>query len=199
MLKAIIQSLLLIFSFLFAFIWQHSPLSAYTIPTLGFFVLLYLIVAGFLSYRKKQLTLIPDSDNPFSIFVLVTTVILLVIANGGLNSNFFYLLYFLAFGVSVVFNPRVVFVYMLATIAFFTPDALTNDSLSRFTQLGLLFVITPLAYFFGKEMHAVHPDIAPQASAHAKHHTQEKREILNIQEIEELLERKGTTRKGTSD
>lgn len=196
MLKAIIQSLLIILSFVFVFIWQHSPLSTYTIPTLGFFILLYSFIAATISLRKKQFMLIPDSDNPFNIFVLAIVVILLVISGGGLHSNFFYLLYFLAFGISVVFHPKVVFVYMLATIIFFTPDALTNDSVSRFTQLGLLFIITPLAYFFGKEMHAIHSDVPPQTSS-ATNKAQEKTKTLSLKEIEELLEKKGTTRKET--
>src|SRR5207253_2179424 len=79
-----------------------------------------------------------------------TVVLLLVISNGGINSTFFYLFYFMAFGIALVFEPPVVFVFSIATIFLFLPDALANDAVARFIKLGSLLLLTPVAYFFGQ-------------------------------------------------
>ncbi len=142
------QSILLAFSFILAFAWQSSPLAEYTIQAIGFLVLVYLISSiskhGInFSYAEKKQSL--------SIIVLNLVVILLIFSTGGFNSSFFFLIYFLAFGIAFVFHPLTVFVFALGVVGLFLPDAIRDDVFSNMLRIGSLLLISPLAYFFGRE------------------------------------------------
>lgn len=100
--------------------------------------------------RQRKRSLMPDNDNPWSIFALTTVVLFIVSSNGGINSTLFFLFYFLAFGLALVFEPPVVFVFMVASFFFFLPDALLGDVGGRFLRLGSLVLICPIAFFFGR-------------------------------------------------
>lgn len=147
--KFIRQSIIVAASFLFIFIWQQTPASQYTIQAIGFFILVILVV----SLRKKgtkpfdQIT----SDSLIGIFSLNTLVFLFIIANGGLNSGVFFLLYFLGFGISFVFEPGTVFVFLIGTVLLFIQPALSDDVLGHLLHLGSLGLLVPLAFFFGRE------------------------------------------------
>lgn len=200
MIKVTLQSALIILSFAFVFFWQQSPASAYTMPTVIGLVAFYIVTSLLLSLRTKHFSIVPESDNPVNIFVLSTTLILLVTANGGINSPFFYLFYFLAFGLALVFSPSVVFVYMISAGIFFLPDVLANDTLNRGFWVTTLFVVAPLAYFFGKEFHKTqqaatsHEILASNRNTHASSEPK-KPHTPDIKEIEEILEQSGTTQK----
>lgn len=63
----------------------------------------------------------------------------------------FFLLYFLGFSIAFVFEPGVVFTFMLGAVLVFLPDALKNDLMGNFVKVGSLVLICPLAFFFGRE------------------------------------------------
>lgn len=86
------------------------------------------------------------------VFTLNTVIFLLIYATGQMASWFFFLLYFLGFGITFIFEPATVFVFALGTIAIFVPEVLKNGgSLGTYIQLGSFLLISPLPYFFGRE------------------------------------------------
>lgn len=146
--KLILQAIVLIMSFAIVFVWQNTGLLSYTIPLLGLLIFLYLIV----SVRKKGNGFLSlGGEGPWGIFILNTLILLLIFSTGSISSPLFFLLYFLGFGIAFVFEPAVTFIFVLGAILIFLPDALIGDTLGNFIKLGSLLLISPLAYFFGKE------------------------------------------------
>ena len=141
------QSLLLGLSFAFVFVWQKTPLSQYTIQTLGILILAYFFIA----FRKKGGAGISiDIDNPWGVFILNTVLLLLVLATGNFSSPVFFLMYFLGFGITFAFRPVTIVVFILGVIALFLPLALRDDVFRNLIMLGSLILFSPLAFFFGK-------------------------------------------------
>lgn len=144
------QSVLIILAFGFVFIWQQTPLSDYTIQILGLFTAIFLILSAF-KKSSRSLGRMLESQNSWSIFFLTSIVLLLIFSTGGLNSNLFFLLYFLSFGIAFVFEPLTVFTFVIGALLIFLPDAATNDVMGNTVKLGSLALISPLAFFFGRE------------------------------------------------
>ena len=84
------------------------------------------------------------------IFILNTVVLLLILITGALSSPLYFLIYFLAFGITFIFEPATVFVFTLGAIAIFLPEALKNDSFESFIKIGSIALVSPLGYFFGQ-------------------------------------------------
>ena len=146
--KLLIQAIVLILSFVLVFIWQQTILSGFTIQALGVLVLLYII----LSARKKgQGIMTLGGDGPWGIFILNTLILLLIFATGSISSPIFFLLYFLGFGIAFVFEPPAIFVFIIGALLIFLPDTLSGDVTGNFLRVGSLLLISPLAYFFGRE------------------------------------------------
>ena len=146
--KLILQALVLTLSFVLVFIWEQTPLSDYTIQTLAVLVVIYLVIA----VRKKAsgfLTL--GGEGPWGVFILNSIILLLIFATGNINSSLFFLLYFLGFGIAFAFEPLAIFVFIIGALLLFLPDALKGDTFGNFLRVGSLLLISPLAYFFGKE------------------------------------------------
>lgn len=145
--KFLQESGLLTLSFIFVFIWQLTPLADFTIPALGLLILLYFITSA----RRKDGGFLMQGDGIWSIFILNTIILLLIFSTGGFTSNLFFLLYFLGFGIAFVFQPATVFVFMIGTILVFLPDALKDDVYGNMLWLGSFVLISPIAYYFGRE------------------------------------------------
>jgi hypothetical protein len=146
--KLVLQALVLILSFVIVFIWGQTPLSNYTVQILGFLVVLYLIVSA---RKKGKGFLTMGGEGPWGIFILNTIILLLIFATGSISSSLFFLLYFLGFGIAFVFEPPAIFVFIVGAVLVFLPDALKGDTFGNFIKVGSLLLISPLAYFFGRE------------------------------------------------
>lgn len=146
--KFVSQSLLLLLSFAFVFVWQQLKLTAFTIPLIALFIAIFLILSVF---RKSTGSLgkTLESEGSWSIFFLTSIVLLVVITTGTFNSAFFFLLYFLGFGLALVFEPGVVFVYMLSLLLLFFPSTVSDDVMGNSLKIGSVILISPLAFFFG--------------------------------------------------
>lgn len=147
--KLVLQSLLLIASFAFVYVWQASPLAQYTVQAFGFFMFLFILIS--VKNRGFDANRLFGKDGTFAIFILNTIVLLMIFTTGSLSSTFFFLLYFLGFGVAFVFEPITVFVFMAGAMLIFVPEAMVNEQMSNFLKIGSLALICPLAYFFGRE------------------------------------------------
>lgn len=179
--KLIIQSFVLILSFLFVFAWQQTILSTYTVPVLGLLILIYL----FFSARKRGRAFLELGDSPWSIFALNSLIFLLIFSTEGINSPIFFLLYFLGFGIAFVFEPMAIFVFILGTILVFLPDALKNDITTNFLKVGSLVLISPLAYFFGSEFRK--NDLQGEEIEKIQERTKEAADTI-AKEVEEVVE-----------
>lgn len=142
----IYQSLVLAISFSLVYVWQSTTLSLYTIPLLGFLIFLYLITFA----RKRDLSFLTKGGGLLQIFTLNTLILLLIFATDGFNSPIFFLLYFLGFGIAFAFKPASIFTYTIGLILVFLPLALKDNVTSNFIKLGVLALVSPLAYFFAQ-------------------------------------------------
>jgi hypothetical protein len=146
--KILLQSLVLVLSFVFVFVWKETPLVNYTVALSGVLILGYIL----LSARKKGKGFVSmGGEGPWGIFFLNTVILLLIFSTGAIDSTLFFLLYFLGFGVAFVFEPAVTFVFVLGVILVFIPDVIKGDLLVNSLKLGSLLLISPLAFFFGSE------------------------------------------------
>lgn len=147
--KIILHSFVLILSFAIIFAWEQSPWTNFTVQVLALMVLIYLLSNVVRRRMKKTEPMwggIPD------VFTLNTAIFLLIFATGQMASWFFFLLYFLGFGITFIFEPFTVFIFAIGTVCIFLPDVLTNGgSLGTYIQLGSFLLISPLPYFFGRE------------------------------------------------
>ena len=146
--KFLLQTIILILSFVVVLIWHNTSLVSYTVPFLSILIFLYLI----LSLRKHGKGFLSmGGEGPWGIFILSTVVLLLIFSTGSINSPLYFLLYFLSFGIAFVFEPAIGFVFVIGAILLFLPDALKTETLVNFLKIGSLILISPLAFFFGRE------------------------------------------------
>lgn len=139
------QCITLALSFVVIFFLQDSD---YVIQVLGLFIAIYLII----SMRKGgKGFLTMGGDGPIGIFLLNCVVFLLIFSTGGINSAVFFILYFISFGIAFVFEPIAVFVFITLAVLIFLPTALATDVTTNLLKIGSLALVSPLAYFFGRE------------------------------------------------
>lgn len=143
------HSLLLLASITFVLLWQNKYVSIYTNALVGLLTLFYII---FIFSKKFKLGV--SNINIATCLLLTTTILLLVFFTGQLNSYLFFLLYFLLFYISFTLLPESVFVFSLTLLIIFAPHLIKNGIYTDGTQLASLLLLTPLAYFFGKEIQA---------------------------------------------
>jgi hypothetical protein len=149
--KFLLQTTVLVLSFVIVFLMSILPLAGLTVPFLGFLILVYLL----LSLRKRGKGFLSmGGEGPWGIFILNTVILLLIFSTGSLNSPLFFLLYFLGFGIAFVFEPAITFIFVLGAILVFAPDALKTDIMTNLLKIGSLVLISPLAFFFGREYRA---------------------------------------------
>ena len=153
--RVLLQSLLLLFSFALVFLWQASPLSSYTLPIIGFLIIIYIISSLATTKKGKQISL----GGPLGMFILNTIILLFVFSTGGLSSGFFFLLYFVVFALVFVFEPYTIIAFAIGIVLTFMPEAIKGDVLGNFIRLGSIILISPLAFFFGREYRKSDEDI----------------------------------------
>ncbi len=146
--KMLLHSIILIASIGIAFAWSVAPTGDYTVQALGALVAVYL---GISFFRRKRNPKAETFSSTSDIFILNTAIILLITITGNLYSPLFFLLYFLGFGITFLFEPATVFVFTIGIMLFFLPEALKNGSIESYIRIGSIALISPLAYFFGRE------------------------------------------------
>lgn len=137
----LIHSLFLLSAVILTWFWTSSPrLSLYNLQLIALFVVFYFL-SHFLS-KSAPLTSTIDAI----IFTIV--ILLLVSSTGGTSSPLFFLVYFLLFAVSLLFEPFIPFVLTLAIFLFFWPNPFNLNAL---IQLLSVVLILPLSIFLGKQ------------------------------------------------
>lgn len=144
------ESLLLLTSFVILFIFQQAKLTEFAPQLIGLLVFIFIILSAGqkrkILPRGKQISL----GGPWGVFILNTVIFLVIFTTGGIASSFFFVLYFLVFGIAFVFNPNLAFIFAAGSLIVFIPDLLKANVIENIVKIGSLFLISPLAYFFGK-------------------------------------------------
>lgn len=176
------QSLFIAGAFLTVFIWHLLPLRGLTTPAIGLLVLIYLILI-----RRGNKNKVAEKSlggmNSLSLSILISLVLLLIMVTGAINSPLFFLLYFVPFAITFVLLPQTTFIFLAGSILLLLSSALGANMTENIIKLGSLILITPLAYFFGKEYRLV--------EEHGHHDTQIADQIS--QEAANVLRDQGST------
>jgi len=138
------HSFYLVITVLLVWLWVNNPvLTNYNLQLTAVLVLFYFLF-HFLFSKKGS-----GSANLILDAVVFTAILLLILTpTGGLNSPFFFLVYFLLFAAALLFNPAITLTLTLALTLYF---ANSLNSIHAALQLLSLLFITPLAIFFGKQ------------------------------------------------
>jgi hypothetical protein len=148
--KTFKESVVITISISLIFLILNTPLISFTMPILGFIIIFstaYLILKR--RTRKGNDLFIGSYPEIASIIICL---VLAISITGGIQSNLFFLLYFLLFGIAFLFEPLTIFVFVLGIGAIFLQQALTNDVFNNFMKLGSVLLLSPLAFFFGREL-----------------------------------------------
>lgn len=145
--KPYYEALLVLASFFLVFFWQNSPLADFSGPFIGFLVFLFLLIT---IKNKKNL----NFGGPINFFILNTVMLLLIFLTGGITSNLFTIIYFLLFAASFIMDPRAVFIIPVGVIVVFWSQITEGDLMANLIKIGSLLLLTPLAYFFGKQFNS---------------------------------------------
>lgn len=147
--RFILHTFLLLGSTAGVFFWLHSPLEPYTLQLSGLLALLYV---GTHSLRRHYPKLFHKSTVPLDITVLTSMILLLVTETSGLASPLFFLLYFLLFVVSLLYEIEATLVLTGTLILYFLALPSTDlTDLAHLSELAALIMITPLALFTGHQ------------------------------------------------
>lgn len=119
---------------LVAYLFSISPLSPYTPQFIALISVVFLLFSLF----KKH----------YSLHLVAFVISLIVFDSNGLNSPFFFLIYFLLFTIAFQNPPTTTLTYSLGLILLLSQSL---NSLSSLVPLISLIFITPLAWFIGKQ------------------------------------------------
>jgi hypothetical protein len=126
--------LLFLISSLTAYLISIFPIANFTPQIIALVSLIFI----FLSLFKKH----------FSLHLIAFIISLVVFYTDGLNSPFFFLIYFLLFTVAFQNPPTITLSLSLVLILLLSQSL---NSLQSLLPLGSLLLITPLSWFIGKQ------------------------------------------------
>lgn len=147
--KLFLQSLTLIFASLAVFSIVSTPLFSYIPAILVLLCIIGIVYGLYRRHRHKGEEIFPGSDK--EIFVITVFVLLMIFLTGGIKSPIFFLAYFLLFGITFIFEPFAIFVFMVCIAALFLPESLQDDVVGNLVKLGSLLILAPIAFFFSLE------------------------------------------------
>lgn len=148
--RFLLHTTLLIISAAGVYFWLSLPyLEPYTLQLVAVLVLLYV---GSHSLRSRKPKWFHRSAITLDVTILTAMILLLVTETGSLASPFFFLCYFLLFGVAMLYEIEATLVLTGVFILYFLFLPTTNlADLAHLSELLALIMITPLAIFTGHQ------------------------------------------------
>lgn len=144
MLTVILHTLFLALAVSLTFFWTKNPiLSAFNLQFVGLIILFYFLVK--LISKRQKMVMALDA----LVFAMIT--FLIVSSTGGLRSPAFFLLYFLLFSLSLLFEPIQSLLLGLFLALLFSLQAGFAFDTTAIINLTTLILITPLALIFGRK------------------------------------------------
>lgn len=153
--KFLLHTILLIASTAGVYLWLTSPFEPFTLQLVAVLSLIYVSVHYF-KQSTKYTQISTRSTIPFDLTLLTVVILLLVTDTGALTSPFFFLLFFLAFAVSMLYEIEATLILtgtLIIYLALLPTTDLTNPL--HLSQLIALLMITPLAIFTGHKYEEV--------------------------------------------
>jgi len=143
MTKELVHSIILVICIALAFIFPQTPLAAYDIEIVaGLFVLLF-IVRRF-SFFSKKTRLFESVAFTFIIVGVITTT-------GGLQSQYFFLIHFLLFALTLLLEPLIPIILTLTLMLFFIFSISGQVTVTQLLPIFSLALMTPFALILGNE------------------------------------------------
>lgn len=152
----LLHTVLLVMASAGVFLWLSTP--ALAVSTLQLVALLVLLYFGSHWLRARRPDWFRRSSVTIDVTILTSMVLLLVTETGALASPFFFLCYFLLFGVAMLYEIEATLILTGVFILFFLflPDSSLAgpDGFTHIAQIISLVMITPLAIFTGHQYEA---------------------------------------------
>lgn len=190
------QSTTILLAMILVILIVYTPLANYMAPMLGFVIVVSMIFIILKKRARRDQELFAGSNK--EVFTVTVTLMLAIFLTGGLQSNLFFLVYFLLFGIVFIYEPETVFVLLAGIGAVFLQPLLEGGELvGNLIKLGSLAFLSPISYFFGKEfkrkgrLERQVEDKTGQILEDAqvlRDHTQNEDAIDEIEDIEEKAE-----------
>lgn len=140
-----LHTLFLILSLGLTYFWTRNPsLSAFNLQATGLLILFYFITRLITGQKR-------GAGNSLDAIIFTTITFLIVTTTGGVHSPVFFLLYFLLFALSLLFEPVQAIILSLLLIALFGYDLSLNFDNLALINLTTLFLTTPIAVIFGRK------------------------------------------------
>jgi hypothetical protein len=129
-------------------LWTTTEaLSFYTLQLIALLVLIYFLKnISKLKIENQKLKISRYIDA----VILTMVVLLLIFSTGGTTSPLFFLAYFLLFGISFLFEPKLAISYSIILIIFFLANT-NGESPQDYLKPFSLILVSPLALFFGQQ------------------------------------------------
>lgn len=145
--KIIKEVITILVSVLVVLLIVHTAASLYITQILGFIVAVSIIIIIIKKKRNKEIL----SGSLIEVFGITTSIFLTIFLTDATNSPLFFLLYFLLFGIAFLMEPYAVFIFLGGILILFVPKMLPGIDITELARMGGLILISPIAYFFGRE------------------------------------------------
>lgn len=140
-----LHTLFLILSLGLTYLWTRNPsLSPFNLQATGLLILSYFVIR-LVSGQKK------GAQNTLDAIIFTSLTFMIVISTGGVHSPVFFILYFLLFALSLLFEPLQSIIVSLLLIVLFGYDLSLNFDNTALINLATLLLTTPLAMIFGRK------------------------------------------------
>ena len=147
-----LHTLFLILSLGLTYLWTRNPsLSPFNLQATGLLILFYFVTKFVTGKPAESAGKAKGAQNTLDAIIFTTITFLIVTTTGGVHSPVFFLLYFLLFALSLLFEPIQSIILSLLLIALFGYDLSNNFDNPALINLITLFLTTPIAMIFGKK------------------------------------------------
>lgn len=185
--KVLTQSFVIILSTFIVFVIVNTGLSDYVAQILALIVIIWMVILLIRRIRGEEEIF---KGSSFDIFVIMLGILMIIFLTGGLSSQIFFLLYFLLFGITFMFEPATIFVFVASLLFLFGQEALSGNLFQNLLMLGSLLLLSPLAFFFGiefKKRESLHEKMRQETHAVIKdRRTVLRKNSLDEEEIDEI-------------
>lgn len=125
----------------------NTSFSLYLTQILAFIVAVSILIIVIKKRKNKELL----SGSLLEVFGITTSIFLTIFLTDAVNSPLFFLLYFLLFGIAFLMEPYAVFIFLAGILILFVPKMLPGIDVAELARVGGIILISPIAYFFGRE------------------------------------------------
>lgn len=134
----------------FVWVWSRFEVtSTYNFQLIGLLVIIYFLYHIFL--EKRVLAKTEGQVLNVKSFIFTAVIILFISSTGGIESPFFFLLYFLSIGIALLLRPVISVFLVIALTIYFLPNINEGDFTTNLIKISSLLMIAPLAIFFARQ------------------------------------------------